>query len=79
MKQGKDTRVFVFLLAFQAAAIGVVNANAANVVIASDDWIFTNTGFSACPDTANLAINLANYLTGGTSGIRGGKRGQMET
>ena len=38
-----------------------------SVLIASDDWIFTNTGFSSRPiDTTNFALNIAEFLSGGT-------------
>lgn len=48
-------------------SISLVDAQAGNIVIASDDWIFTNTGFSSRPvDTTNFAINVAEFLTGGT-------------
>ncbi|MEJ2423758.1 MAG: hypothetical protein P8101_04755 [Candidatus Thiodiazotropha sp.] len=49
--------------------VGLGTANAARIVIAADDWIFTNRGFSRLPaDTANFATNVADFLAGGTGG-----------
>ncbi|MCB1882059.1 MAG: VPLPA-CTERM sorting domain-containing protein [Gammaproteobacteria bacterium] len=60
----KQRLVLVLFLLLNITPFG--SAEAATVVIASDDWIFTNTGFSSRPvDTANFARNLAEYLTGG--------------
>ncbi len=65
-------KLYIVVLLFfvmQLNGIAISNAEAAHVVIASDDWIFTNKGFSSRPvDTANFAINLAKYLTGSTAG-----------
>ncbi|NDY73092.1 PEP-CTERM sorting domain-containing protein [Desulfobacter hydrogenophilus] len=65
-------KIILAIFLFLATLInGMVpdSAEAGSVVIASDDWIFTNTGFSSRPvDTSNFAINLAEYLTGDNIG-----------
>ena len=44
-------------------------ANAGKIVVNHDDWTFRNVGFTnANPDTANFAVNIANWFAGGTSG-----------
>lgn len=45
-------------------SISLVDSHAGNVIIASDDWIFTNIGFASLPvDTTNFALNVAGFLT----------------
>jgi hypothetical protein len=47
--------------------LGASGASAGNVLIAGDDWIFMNTGFSSRPiDTANFARNVAEFVTNGS-------------
>ena len=58
----------LLVVLFELICFGSVNAG--YVVIGTDDWIFTNTGFSSRPvDTSNFAINLAELFTSGTSGF----------
>lgn len=56
--------VTVFIL-----AILTTTSHAARVIIAADDWIFTNTGFANLPvDTANFAVNIADFVANVPSG-----------
>lgn len=53
-----------------SAALTATSLQAARVVIAADDWIFTDTGFSSLPtDTANFALNVAGFLTSESGGL----------
>jgi hypothetical protein len=63
-------RIFVALTLVTSTLLALVpSAQAARVMIAADDWIFTDAGFSSLPtDTANFALNVAEFVTGGTTG-----------
>lgn len=62
-------RACMYALFWFVATFGSTNAISA-VVVSNDDWILSDTGFSQLPmDTANFALNVAQFLTGGSGSI----------
>ena len=57
-------RIFVALTLVTSTLLALVpSAQAARVMIAADDWIFTDAGFSSLlTDTANFALNVAEFV-----------------
>lgn len=44
------------------------NAIAGRIVLSSDEWALSNTGFQQSPDAETFALNIASWFTGGSSG-----------
>ena len=38
------------------------------IVVAHDEWIFSDIGFEHAPSTEQLALNIATFFTGGHQG-----------
>ena len=58
----------VFIAGFSITGFSQQSA-VGTIVLSNDDWVLSDTAFAGLPvDTAALATNLANLLTGGPSG-----------
>lgn len=44
------------------------SAFAGRIVLSSDEWALSNTGFQQSPDAETFALNIASWFTGGESG-----------
>lgn len=58
-----------FNLAVCASVALVSAASAGRVVVNNDEWTLSDTGYANAPDAATFALNVANYLTGGSGDI----------